>query len=132
MLSYMKLQNGGQAAEVKITIIYTYFVIFTSIINSQEAVVFAERESYMDAVDSYFLCEAVGHVKGKCSRESFEKYSHPLLDIARYISLSLLPVVILLYLINCRSLKVKVKKMKVVRLLRSLSSNQASSSQPTS
>ena len=93
---------------------------------------FAERESYMDAVDSYFICEAVGHVKGRCSREAFEQYSHPLLEIARYISVTLLPVVVLLYLINCSSLKVKVKKMKVVRLLRSIPSNQASTSLPTS
>ena len=93
---------------------------------------YAERESYMDAVDSYFLCEAVGHVKGRCNRESFEQYSHPLLEITRYISLTLLPIVILLYLINCESLKAKVKEMKVVKLLRSLSSNQASTSLPTS
>ena len=81
-------------AEVKISIIYTYFVVFLLIINSQEAVVFAKRESCRDAVDSYFLCEAVGHVEARCSQESFEQYSHPLLEITRYTALTFLPNVI--------------------------------------
>ena len=126
------LQNGVQAAEVKITIIYAYFVVFLAILISQEAVVLAERDSYRDAVDSYFLCEAVGHMEGRCSRESFEQYSHPLLDIARYIALTLLPVAVLLYLINCRSLRAKVKEMKVIKVVRSFSLGQPSTSLTTS
>ena len=117
---------------MKITIIYAYFVVFLSIINSQEAVLFAEEDSYRNAVDSYFLCEAVGHVEGRCSRESFEQYSHPLLEIARYIALTLFPVVVLLYLINCKSLKTKLKEMKVIKVLRSFSSSQTATSIPTS
>ena len=125
-------QKGALVAEVKITIIYTYFVVFLSVINCEEAVLFAERDSYRDAVDSYLLCEAVGHVEGRCSRDSFEQYSHPLLEIARYIALALLPAVVLLYLINCSSLKASVKEMKVIKVLRSFSSSQTSSSLPTS
>ena len=106
---------------MKITIIYAYFVFFVTILNSKEAVLFAERDSYWDAVDDYFLCEAVGHVEGRCSRESFEQYSHPLLDIARSFALTFLPVVVMLYLINCSSLKANVKEMKFIKVLRSVS-----------
>ena len=108
---------------MKITIIYGYFVLFLSILYSQQAVLLAEKDSYRDAVNSYFLCEAVGHVEGKCSRESFEQYSHPLLEIACYIALPLLPIITLLYLINCRSLKATVKEMTGTKLLRSFTSN---------
>ena len=116
------MQKGKQAAEVKITIIYVYFVIFLLFKNGESAVSISQRDSYEDAVDSYFLCEAVGHVQAKCSREPFEQYSHPLLKIMSCMSVAFMPAAILLYLINCSNLKAKVKEMKAIKALRSLSS----------
>ena len=114
------------------TIIYAYFVVCFVIIHSEEAILLGEKDSYRDAVDSYFLCEAVGHVKGRCSRESFEQYSHPLLEIIHYLILLFFPIVTLLYLINCRNLKKKAKEMKFIKVLRSFPSNQKSTSLSTS
>ena len=107
---------------MKITIIYIYFVIFLLLINSQDAVFISQRDSFMDAVNSYFLCEAVGYVPGRCSRETLEQYSHLLMKIVRHIMHIFLPTILLLYLINCRNLKANVKEMKVIKVLRSVSS----------
>ena len=116
---------------MKITFIYAYFVVFLLIINSQKAVLLSERDSYRDAVNSYFLCEAVGYVPGRCSRETFEQYFHPLLSISREIINTFMPALLLLYLFNCNTLKENMKKMKVLKTLRSLSSGRSTSESST-
>ena len=115
----------GQRAEAKISVIYVYFVIFLLIIKTQEAVFLSERDPYRDAVNGYFLCEAVGYVPGKCSRETFEQYSHPALNISENIISSFIPSVMLLYLFDCRALKAKVKESKVIRTLWSVYSRRS-------
>ena len=99
-------------AEVKIIISSSYFMVFILIVNSQDAVFVAERASLEAAVKSYVLCEAVGYVPGKCSRESIEQYSYPLLNIVFYFSAFLVPVVELLFVINFTNLKKKVGWLK--------------------
>ena len=126
------LQRGIQAAEIKITIIYTYFVISLLMILSQKAVLFSERESYRKAVNRYFLCEAVGHVEERCNRESFEQYSHPILNIAHYTINIIFPAIILLYLINCRTLKSTFMEMKAIKALKSLSTRTRTSKNTSS
>ena len=112
------LQRKGHIAEVKITIIFAYFLVFLLLVNSRGAVYIAEGGSFKDAANSYFLCEAVGYVQGKCSRESFEQYSYPLLDITFYITALFLPIVPLLHLINCRILKESIEQLTIVKIIR--------------
>ena len=106
-------------------IIVTYLVVFLVLLNIQDAVLIAEQDSLRDAVNLYFLCEAVGHVPGKCNRESFEQYSHPLLNIVFYVASFFLPAVMLLYLINCRLLKEKVERTKFIKTLRFFSERKS-------
>ena len=117
-------QRLGKAADTKIVIIYAYFVIFLFLSNTRGAVLFSEIDSYNAAVNSQFLCEATGYVPGKCSREMLEQYSHPSLNMAFYITSAMQPIVLLLYLFNCRTLKVKLKGMKAAKVVRSLSSTK--------
>ena len=131
-LELFSYQRGGYQAEAKIAIIYGYFMVFLVVMNSQEAVLFSERDSYQDAVNSYFLCEAVGFTPGRCSRESFEQYSHPILDISRYILNMFLPTILLIYIINCKNLKAKVKEVKIIKVLGSFSSKISTTSNSTS
>ena len=116
------LQRKQCTAEMKIVTVFTYFMIYLILINSYSALFTAEFEPLRNAINSHFLCEAVGYVPGRCSRESFEQYSHPLLNIAVYIGTMLLPVVHLLFIINCRVLKEKIEKLKVIQSLKSTSS----------
>lgn len=118
-------QRKAKTAEIKITIILGYLVVYLLFINSHEAVYLAQRAAFQDAVNSYFLCEAVGHVPGKCSRESFEQYIYPLLNIVFYVANLFLPIVMLLYLINCRILKEHLKKLKIIKTVLSLSSKSS-------
>ena len=110
-------------AELKITIVYAYFMFLTWSLLCLDAVYAAEKEVLDNAITSYFLCEAVGHVPGKCSRETLEQYSHPLLNIAIYNILVLfIPIVNLVYVINCRSIREGITRFRIVWTLRSVSS----------
>ena len=88
-----------------------------------EALYSAEKEALDGAISSYFLCEAVGHVPGRCSRETFERYSHRLLHILIYYILPFfIPVVNLVCVINCKSIKEGITWFTIVRRLKSESS----------
>ena len=126
------LQRVGQKAEAKISFIYVYFVIFLSLGKTLHAILLSERDSYRDAVNSYFLCEAVGYVPGRCSRETFEQYSHPTLSILHTIMNFSSPFIMILYLINCRALKAKVKESKAMTALKSSYSKRFTTSSSSS
>ena len=112
------MQKQNYVAEGKIMIIAVYFIIFLVVTLCRDAVYISGRAPFEDAVNSYFACEAVGYVPGKCDRKSFEHFSYPLLcvNIAFYITNLFLPAVVLLYLINCRSLIERFKKQKMLTL----------------
>ena len=126
------LQRVGQRAEAKISCIYVFFVIFILLSKTHDAILLSERDSYRDAVNSYFLCEANGYVPGRCSRETFEQYSRPTLSIFRTVMRFFVPLMIVLYLFNCRALKAKAKKINAVRTLRSVCSRRAAFSSSSS
>ena len=110
-------------AELKITIVYTYFMLVTWFLFCLDAVYAAEKDVLEEAINSYFLCEAVGHVPGRCSRETFEQYSHPLLNVAIHnILLFFVPIVNLVFVINCKSIKEGITRLTIVWRLKSVSS----------
>ena len=119
------LQQKERTAELKIMFVFVYFMVFLIVLNCREAVYSAQYNAFKNATNSYFLCEAVGYVPGKCSREVFEQYSYPLLNIVFYVTALLVPVVNLLFVINCRILKENIKQLKIVRSLKSLSSRSS-------
>ena len=121
----------GSSANTKITIIYAYFVIFLLFVKYQRAVLISERDSYRGAVNSYFLCEAVGYVPGRCRQETLKQYSRPLPTTACKIVNIVLPTLFLLYLFNCTTLKARVKEMEVIKMLRCFSSRGSTNQNKT-
>ena len=109
------LQKKRCIAELKIIVVLSCFIISLVVRNIHAAVNIAEFELFRNAIDSHFLCEAVGYVPGRCSRESFEQYSYPLLNITVYIMALSVRTVYLLFIINCRVLKEKILKMKLLQ-----------------
>ena len=107
-----RLQKKNYVAEGKIMIIAVYFIIFLIVTLIKDAVYISGRAPFEDAMSSYFACEAVGYVPGKCDRESFEHILYPLLfaNIAFYITNLFMAAVVLLYLINCGCLIERFKK----------------------
>ena len=122
-LILLSLQRRGQTAELKIMIVFAYFLMFLILVNCRDALYVAQRESFRDAVSNYFLCEAVGYVPGKCSREALEQFTYPPLSITFYAMAFLMPVVFLLFVINIRTLKEQVEKLPLIRSWKSQSSS---------
>ena len=120
------LQQKSFQAELKLVILLVYFTIFLLSVNTLLAIFLAEKDSFKNAVNDYILCEAVGYVSGKCSREEFEQYTHPILNTLFHIIYFLLPVVNLLFAINCRILKDRIEQMKVFKALKALSTTTTS------
>ena len=111
-------------AELKITIVYVYWMMLSWSLFALDAVYAAEKDVLEEAITSYFLCEAVGHVPGRCSRETFEQYSHPLLNIAIYnIPYVFIPIVNLVFVINCTAIRESTKRLSIVWRLKSVSSS---------
>ena len=84
----------------KVLLILAYFIVLISVIIARSGVSTLFEEVLWSSIRDYFLCEAVSHVEGKCSRESFEKYLSPLLDGLLYIMSALFTLVYLLFVVN--------------------------------
>lgn len=110
-------------AELKIIIFFTYLLVYLLVVLCQDAVTIAWKEPYRNLTKSYFLCEAVGYVPGRCSREPLERYTYviSLLNCMYYIVTAFIPVIHLIFIINCRVLKQSVVRMTVVRSLKTSS-----------
>ena len=66
---------------MKITIVFAYYLIFLLVLLCQEAVMLAWKESFRNEANTYFLCKAVDHVTGGCSKDSLKKYSHTFIQM---------------------------------------------------
>ena len=117
------MQHRGRTAELKIMMALTYYLIFLVVAVSQTSLFNAQIESFREAVTSYFLCEAVGYVPGKCSREALEYFTHPLLDITLNVMIIFLPCSFLIFVINFSIVKEQVEKLPLIRSLKSQSSS---------
>ena len=104
-------------ALLKIMIVFAYFLLLVLFVISRESVYLAKKDAIIDAIDKYFLCEAIGHVPGRCSREFFEQYSYLGLDFMFYFIILLLPIVNLVFLINFTLLREKLSKLNCGKLL---------------
>ena len=115
-------------AELKLAIVYTYYMFVYWFALCLNGVYAAERTLLEEAIKRYFFCEAVGYVPGRCSREMFEQYSHSLMHMAVYSVLGFFaPIVNLVFLINCRSIREGVRRLKNIQRLRSSSSRPSQS-----
>ena len=103
--------------------VFAYFLSYLVLVNCRNALSGAQRESFREAVTSYFLCEAVGYIPGKCSREALEQFTHPLLNITLDALAFFSPFSFLLFVINFRILKEQVEKLLLTLSLKSQSSS---------
>ena len=111
----------------KVLLILAYLIVLTSVIIARSGITALFEEILWSSIRDYFLCEAVGHVEGKCSRESFEKYLTPLLDGLFYIMAALFPVVYLLFVINLEQIFARVRK--IVHICSTISTKLSSTSE---
>ena len=121
------MQQRAHTAEVKIILVLAYYLFFVLVVLCQDAAVLAWRESFTNATNSYLLCEAVGPVPGKCDQKFIEQYPHTItiLNCAEFVITVLIPVVNLVFVINCRQIKECLQNPKVTNLLRSSSTKSS-------
>lgn len=61
-----------------------------------------------EAIQRYLWCEALGNVSNECSRETMESYTNPYTDSIGHLVFMLIPIVGLIFVINCKQIKEKV------------------------
>ena len=70
------MQRKACKAEFNIIVFFTYLLVYLMVALCQDAITIAWQEPYGNLTKSYFFCEAVGHVPGRCSREALEQYTY--------------------------------------------------------
>ena len=122
---YLKLS----AVETKTVVVFCSFIIFAVYNIIYLSVRKAHTEKLINGLRSYFECEAFGYTPGKCDREMFEQYTNPYARAMVYLLMSLIPLSVLIYVINWRSLKDSLSKICIfkTRTKYNLSSSKTSS-----
>ena len=125
------MQRRSCEAEFKIVIFFTFLLVFLLVVLCQDTLIIAWQESYRNLTKSYFLCEAVGHVPGRCSREPVEQYSQviSMMNCLYYIMNAFYPTIHLMFIINFRIAKEGFLKLKIVQSVKTTTSLK--SSQPS-
>lgn len=102
---------------MKLTLVFAYFLVFVLVGNCQEAIRIVWKDSLKNATTSYFICEAAGYVPGRCSRDIIEQYSYQysLLNCLSHVMAAFIPVVNLVFVINCRIVKEHIRKLQVTK-----------------
>ena len=95
----------------KVLLILAYDMVLISVILARSGITTLFEDELWSSIRDHFLCEAVGHVEGKCSRESFERYLAPLLEGLFYIMAALFSVAYLLFVINLEQIFARVRKI---------------------
>ena len=116
-MSSLLTQRKSCEAEFKIIIFFTYILVYLLVVLCQDAIIIAWQESFTNVTKSYFLCEAVGHVPGRCSREPIEQYSHviSLMNCIYYIMTAFTPIIHLMLVTNFRIAKEGFLRMKIIQ-----------------
>ena len=88
-------------AETKIILVLCYYALFGLVALSYFAVESAYQEDQFQAIQQYFVCEAVGSGT-ECDRSEFDNanFGYPGLTLLVYLMLGLIPAVNLTFVIN--------------------------------
>lgn len=105
-----KYRADLKAAEKKVLLILVTFTVSGMYNLVGEVSVIVEKNPLYYAVTNYFACEASGHVPGQCSREEFDKLAIPYLSGISYFIFVAIPLTMLIFVINWKSVLVKCKK----------------------
>ena len=98
-----KLQKS-KGAEVRILIVFCYYVIVGASALIAFNVTSQKLQSFSSELDAYFLCEREG--TGQiCDRSGFESLTDPALQTIAFILVGIYPAINLVYVIHIADLK---------------------------
>ena len=99
-------------AERKILIVICYCIMLVMVVMTGYIIVSRNEEVVMAAIKEYWQCEAIGIDPDRpCieMRASFEELTYPGLNILAYLIFGLSPAINLIFVVNIKELKKKLK-----------------------
>ena len=102
------LQKRKKAAEIKLVAIVAAYIILAIFLLVDFEISFLHELPREEAIQRYLWCEALGNVSNECSREMMESYANPYTDSIGHLVYMLIPIVGLIFVINCKQIKEKV------------------------
>ena len=86
--------------ERKLIVLFLLFLLFQASIVVQSTLAIVHQKRLSLELETYFLCEAGGHVPGKCGRSGFEALVYPIFEGTVNLLLSLIPFSVLSFVID--------------------------------
>ena len=99
-------------AERKILIVFCFYIMLAMLVMTAYTIVSRNEEVLMAAIKEYWQCEAIGIDPDRpCikMRASFEELTYPGLNILAYLIFGLFPAINLIFVVNIKELKKKLK-----------------------
>ena len=99
------------AAEIKLLIMTSTFLIIYFIAMVTNSIYIWKADSIQSGILANFQCESKGKQTGsECSRESFEPF-HPILNAIGYVLINNSSLILIVFLVDFRSLKKCLSKI---------------------
>ena len=95
-------------SETKVILVLCYYALFGLVALSYFAVESANQDDYLQAIQQYFVCEAVGSGM-ECDRSGFENNNYHFWNILVYMMLGFIPAVNLTFVINWTAARASCK-----------------------
>ena len=98
-----KSSLGISTAEKKILFVLCYYVIFAVIMLVYFGFATADADSFIEALETYLRCQALGHLPNQtsqCDPKEYQQYIYPELAAATYFLLGFVSTANLMFVIN--------------------------------
>ena len=90
-------------AEKKILIALCYYVIFAVFMFTTTGLTTADTDSYIEAIETYFQCQALGHLPNQtsqCDPKEYQQYTYPVLGAFGFFLFGFVSTANLTFVIN--------------------------------
>ena len=98
-----KSKLGISRAEKKILFVLCYYVIFSVITLMNFGIYTANTDSFREALEAYFHCQALGHLPNQtsqCDPKEYQQYIYPELSATNYFLMGFITTANLTFVIN--------------------------------
>lgn len=103
-------RSKANTAEIKILIIIVYYILLTLYAITISIVTFLERDSFIEELKQYFLCEANGAQEAamNCSKVQLDQFDG-VSKVFAHILIGSYPVIFLVYIVQLKTCIAKAK-----------------------
>ena len=105
-----QFQKRINTAELKILIVFFYFVAFSVIGLTAFTIISRNVTDFVSELTEYFLCESQGVRPGRACERRFNRMQVAVTLTLVYVILGFFPVISLVYVVNYQEMKEKLSK----------------------